>query len=123
MGLGRPARQGNEPMTVTDQPRLTTSTFMGHGVFESRHLGKAAHRSSLPPETFEALLKWLVIGWLDAGYPPKAVAAAVQAALAAYRQGAWSEGRSKTDPAAWSTPGAFNRQQPPMRAKPSLIRP
>ncbi len=86
MGLGRPARQGNEPMTVTDQPRLTTSTFMGHGVFESRHLGKAAHRSSLPPETFEALLKWLVIGWLDAGYPPEAVAAAKQAALSAYRK-------------------------------------
>jgi hypothetical protein len=48
---------------------------------------KAVQESFLSAGRFEALLKALVGAWLDAGYAPTAVAAAEQAALAAYLNG------------------------------------
>ena len=49
---------------------------------------RAERESFLSAGRFKALLKALVGAWLDAGYAPAAVAAAEQAALAAYLNGA-----------------------------------
>ena len=74
-------------MTSADQHRIPRSTFEGHGVFEARHLGKAARESHLSAESFEALLRALVAAWLQAGYAAEAVAAGEHSAMAAFLDG------------------------------------